>query len=58
MNKLSFLLLTGAAALAYYKYSKLTEAEKAELIEKIKNKDKKFYDEISPNVKEAFKKFS
>lgn len=58
MNKLSFLLLAGAAALAYHKYSKMSEEEKSQLIEKIKSKGKQFYDQVSPNVKDAFKKFS
>ncbi|HVX25370.1 MAG TPA: hypothetical protein VHB70_03455 [Parafilimonas sp.] len=59
MSKLSFLFLTGAAAFAAYKYSKLSEDEKRELLNKIKNKGKKIYDQFSTdNMKDAFKKFS
>ncbi len=59
MSKLSFLLLTGAAAFAAYKYSKLSEDEKRELLNKIKDKGKKIYDQFSTdNMKDAFKKFS
>lgn len=59
MSKLSFLLLTGAAAFAAYKYSKLTDEEKRELLNKIKEKGKKIYDQFSTdNMKEAFKKFN
>lgn len=58
MGKLSFLLLTGAAAYAAYKYSKLNEAEKKELVDKFKQKGKKIYDQFSPDIKNTFKKFS
>jgi hypothetical protein len=58
MGKLSFLLLTGAAAFAAYKYSKMSEAEKKELVDKFKQKGKKIYDQFSPDIKNTFKKFS
>ena len=58
MGKLSFLLLTGAAAFAAYKYSKMSEAEKKELVDKFKQKGKKIYDQFSPDIKSTFKKFS
>ena len=58
MSKISFLLLTGAAAFAAYKYSKMNEAEKKELIDKFKQKGKKIYDQFSPDIKDTFKKFS
>ncbi len=58
MGKISFLLLTGAAAFAAYKYSKMSEAEKKELVDKFKQKGKKIYDQFSPDLKETFKKFS
>ena len=58
MGKFSFLLLTGAAAYAAYKYSKMSEAEKKELVDKFKQKGKKIYDQVSPDIKNTFKKFS
>lgn len=58
MGKLSFLLLTGAAAYAAYKYSKMSETEKKELLDKFKQKGKKIYDQFSPDVRDTFKKFS
>ena len=55
MKKVSFLFLAGAAAFAYYKYSKLSESEKKDLAEKVKSKGKKLYDDYVPgNVKNTF----
>lgn len=52
MKKVSFLFLAGAAAFAYYKYSKLSESDKKELIGKLKSKGKKLYDDYVPgNIK-------
>lgn len=56
------LLLAGAAAFAYYKYSKMSEDEKRDLVGNIKNKGRKMYDEgkrlyeekVPENVKSAF----
>jgi hypothetical protein len=49
------LLLAGAAAFAYYKYSKMSADQKRELVSGIKEKGKKFYDENIPeNVKSIF----
>ncbi len=49
------LLLAGAAAFAYYKYSKMSAQEKSELVTGLKEKGKKFYDENIPeNVKSLF----
>ncbi len=51
------LLLAGAAAFAYYKYSKMSADEKRNLVGDLKNKGKKFYDENIPeNVKSLFNK--
>lgn len=59
MNKLSFLLLAGAAAFAYHKYSKMSEAEKKEMVNNLKQKGKKIYDQFTPeNVKDTVKKYS
>ena len=58
MGKISLLLLTGAAAFAAYKYSKMSEDEKRELVDKLKEKGKKIYDQFSPDIKNTFKKFS
>ena len=59
MGKISFLLLTGAAAYAAYKYSKMSEDEKRELLNKLKSKGKKIYDQFTPeNIKSTVKDFS
>jgi hypothetical protein len=49
------LLLAGAAAFAYYKYSKMSDQQKQDLVNGLKEKGKKFYDEKVPNsVKDIF----
>ena len=54
MNKLVLAVLAGAAAFAYYKYSKMSEAEKEDLVNNLKEKGKKIYDEYVPgNLKKA-----
>ena len=54
MKKVSFLLLAGAAAFAYYRYSKLSEDEKKDLLDKLKSKGKKLYDDYVPgNIKDT-----
>ena len=59
MSKLSFLLLTGAAAYAAYKFSKMSEAEKKDLADKLKEKGKKIYDQFTPdNIRDTVRKFS
>ena len=59
MGKISFLLLTGAAAFVAYKYSKMSEDEKAELINKLKQQGKKIYDQFtSSGIKDTVEKFS
>ena len=51
------LLLAGLAAFAYYKYSKLSEEEKRNLVSGLKNKGKKLYDQYVPaNLKTAIEK--
>ena len=58
MGKISLLLLTGAAAYVAYKYSTMSEDEKREMINKLKEKGKKLYDQFAPDIKETVKKFS
>jgi hypothetical protein len=49
------LLLAGAAAFAYYKYSQMSADQKRNLVGDLKEKGKKFYDENIPeNVKSLF----
>ena len=49
------LLLAGLAAWGYYKYSKMSEDEKRNLVNNWKEKGKRFYDENIPqNVKDMF----
>lgn len=51
------LLLAGLAAWGYYKYSKMSEAEKKNLVNGWKEKGQKFYDENIPqNVKDMIAK--
>ena len=51
------LLLAGLAAFGYYKYSKMSEAEKKNLVSGWKEKGQKFYDENIPqNVKDMIAK--
>ncbi len=51
------LLLAGAAAFAFYKYSKMSEQQKRDLVNGLKEKGKKFYDEKIPgSVKDLFAK--
>ena len=58
MGKISLLLLTGAAAFVAYKYSKMSEDEKTELINKLKQQGKKIYDQFaSSSIKDTVEKF-
>lgn len=51
------LLLAGLAAFAYYKYSKMSEEQKRNLVGDLKQRGKKFYDEYVPgNIKNAIEK--
>lgn len=42
------LLLAGLAAFAYYRYSKMSEEQKRNLVSGLKEKGKKLYDEYMP----------
>jgi hypothetical protein len=42
------LLLAGLAAFAYYKYSRLTQDQKRELADNLKQKGKQLYDRYVP----------
>ncbi|MCW3081182.1 hypothetical protein [Segetibacter sp.] len=48
------LLLAGLAAFAYYKYSKLSSAEKETLVGDLKAKGQKLYDEYVPEKYKSF----
>ena len=51
------LILAGLAAIAYYKYSKLSEEQKDNLIDTLKEKGRKFYDQYIPlGIKNLFAK--
>ncbi len=51
------LLLAGLAAFAYYKYSKMSEEQKRNLVGDLKEKGKKLYDQYMPTeVKSMFQK--
>ena len=53
------LLLAGLAAFAYYKYSKMTPAEKSNLLNTLKTKGKQIVDDYVPaNIKDKFMKQS
>lgn len=54
---LGSLLLAGAAAFAYYKYSKMSDQQKKDLVNGLKEQGKKFYDEKVPgSLKDMFTK--
>lgn len=44
----SGLLIAGLAAFAYYKYSKMSEDEKRDLVNNLKEKGQKLYDQYVP----------
>ncbi|MEO6071436.1 MAG: hypothetical protein ABIN57_10695 [Chitinophagaceae bacterium] len=49
------LLLAGLAAYAYYKYSKMSDDQKKNIVGDLKEKGKKFYEENVPeNIKNLF----
>ena len=55
LPKGSGLLLAGIAAFAYYKYSKMSQEEKTNLVSGLKEKGQKLYDEYMPaQVKDMF----
>jgi len=43
------LILAGLAAWAYYKYSKMSEDEKRNMVNNLKEKGRKLYDQYMPN---------
>ncbi len=43
-------LLAAAAAFAYYKYSKMSEEQKRDLINNLKQKGQKLYDQYVPDA--------
>jgi len=43
-------ILAAIAAFAYYKYSKLTEEQKRDLANNLKQKGQKFYDQYMPQT--------
>ncbi len=47
-KKTGGLLLAGLAALAYYKYSKMSEEQKKNIVGDLKAKGQKLYDEYAP----------
>ncbi len=50
------LLVAGLAAYAYYKYNKMTEEEKRTMVNDVKQKGQKLYDEYVPeNIKSNLK---
>ncbi len=51
------LVLAGLAAFAYYKYSKMSEEQKRDLVGGLKEKGKKLFDQYMPSqVKDMFGK--
>ena len=51
------LLLAGLAAFAYYKYSKMSAEDKANLISGLKEKGQKLYEQYAPaEIKDLFAK--
>jgi hypothetical protein len=49
------LILAAIAAVAYYKYSQMSEEQKRNMVNNLKEKGKKIYDKYMPgNVKEMF----
>lgn len=57
-SKKSILLLAGLAALAYYKYNKMTAEEKEKLSESFKETGKKILDLLPVQLKSIFDKQS
>lgn len=47
-KKTGGLLLAGLAALAYYKYSKMSDEQKKNIVADLKAKGQKLYDEYAP----------
>ena len=47
-SKITGLVLAGAAAYLYYKYTKLSAEQKQEMVNNLKNKGRKLYDDYVP----------
>lgn len=56
MNKKGALLLAGAAAYAYYRYSKMSEQEKSELKAKLNDAGNRIMDNLPSDLKNVFSK--
>jgi hypothetical protein len=54
--KFGALIVGALAAFAYYKYSKLSPKERKDMVDNLKEKGKKIYDEYIPAVKETIEK--
>jgi len=47
------LILAAIAGLAYYKYSQMSEKQRQDMVNKVKEKGKKFYDKYISRVKDV-----
>ena len=50
--KIGALIVAGLAAVAYYKYNKLSAKEKKDMVDNLKRQGKKLYEEYIPAVKD------
>ena len=56
-TKLPGLILAGLAAFAWYKYSKMSPDERRNMVNNLKDKGKKLYDQYMPgNMKDSIEK--
>ena len=59
MNKSLSLLIAGIAAYGYYKYTKMTDAQKSNLVSGLKDKGRKILDQYVPSdLKDKLNKIS
>jgi len=54
--KIGALIVAGLAAVAYYKYNKLSAKEKKDMVDNLKRQGKKLYEEYIPVVKDTIQK--
>jgi hypothetical protein len=54
--KIGALIVGGAAVIAYYMYNKLSAKEKKDIVDNLKQKGKKLYEEYIPVVKDTIQK--
>ena len=54
--KIGALIAGSLAAFAYYKFKKLSPQEKKDIVDNLKQKGKKLYDEFIPVVKHTMEK--